>query len=362
MPTGRQLAPLSLDARTRSALLSLSQASALPRSVALRAKMILVSAEGITNTEAGRRVGASPQAVGKWRRRFLERGPDGLYDERRPGRPRSYNDERVAGLIHRALKDKPKCGTRWSTRSLAEAEGLSQSTVSRWLRRFGVKPYVRHAFKVSADSFVVGKVHDIVGLHINPPDHAMVLCVDEKTQAREQGRTQLARPLGPGHVEGYTHEYIRHGTTTLCTALDVATGKGMAQCSQRHRHQEFLAFLRLIDREVPAAFDVQLVGGHVATHNHAKVKAWLAARPRYRVHCTATYSSWHNQVGRWPGLISEQAIQRGSVNSEGSLLRRIRTFERKYHERATPFVWVATAPSILSEVERLCILISDSEH
>jgi transposase len=360
IPRGRQLAPLPLDEETRGELLRLSQSTTLPHSVVLRAKMILASAEGITNTEVGRRVGASPQAVGKWRRRFLERGLDGLYDEPRPGRPRSYDDERVAGLIHRALNDKPEGGTHWTTRSLAKAEGLSQSTVSRWLRLFGVQPHLTKTSQLSADSLFVEKVHDIAGLYMNPPDHTMVLCVDGKTQVQALDRTQPALPLGPVYVEGHTHDCIRHGTATLCAALDVATGKVIAQGSQRH--QGFLAFLRLLDREVPAALDVHLVADNFATHRHAKVKAWLGARPRFHLHCTPTYSSWLHQVEHWCGLISEQAVQRGCCQSEGSLIHRIHAFQREYNQHSIPFAWVATARSIRSKIERLHTRISDSKH
>ena len=314
MPRGRQLAPLTFDEETREQLLGVSKSTTLPHRVVLRAKMILASAEGLTNTEAGRRVGASPQAVGKWRRRFLENGLSGLDDELRPGRPRTYEDDKVASLINRALRDKPKGSTHWSARTLGEAEGVSRSTVQRWLELFGVKPHLRKTFKLSSDPFFIEKVRNIVGLYLNPPDHAVVLCVDKKSQ-QALDRTQGSLPLGLGFVEGFTHDYIRHGTTTLFAALDVATGKVLARCSKRHRHQEFLTFLRLIDKEVPPELDIHLIADNYATHKHAKVKAWLAARPRYHLRFTPTYSSWLNQVERWFGLISQQAIRRGTCTA-----------------------------------------------
>ena len=358
MPRGRQLAPLILDGETREQLLGLAKSTTLPHSVVLRAKMILASEEGLTNTEAARRVGASPQAVGKWRRRFLEGGLGGLHDELRPGRPRTYGDDKVAALINRALQDKPKGATHWSARTLGQAEGVSRSTVQRWLQLFGVKPHLAQAFKLSNDPFFIEKVRDIVGLYLNPPEHAVVLCVDEKTQVQALDRTQRSLPLGLGYVEGFTHDSIRHGTTTLCAALDVASGKVLARCAKRHRHQEFLTFLRLIDKEVPPDLDIHLIVDNYATHKHAKVKAWLAARPRYHVHFTPTYSSWINQVERWFGLISQQAIRRGTFTSVPDLIRRIHEFTRAHNAAAKPFVWVATAQSILDKIARLSTRIS----
>ena len=362
MPRGRQLAPLALDAETREQLTGLSQSTTLPHSVVLWAKMVLASAEGLSNTEVGRRVGASPQAVGKWRRRFLERGVEGLHDELRPGRPRTYDDERVAGLINRALQQRPQGSTHWSTRTLGQAEGLSQSTVSRWLRTFGVQPHRTQTFKLSNDPFFIEKVRDIVGLYLNPPDHAVVLCVDEKSQVQALDRTQRALPMDLGYVEGFTHDYIRHGTTTLFAALEAATGKVIARCAKRHRHQEYLTFLRLIDKQVPAALDVHLVVDNYATHKHAKVRAWLSRHPRFHVHFTPTYSSWINQVERWFGLISQRVIKRGTFTSVSDLVRCIHAFTREYNKHASPFVWVATAQSILDKIERLSTRISDSRH
>ena len=306
--------------------------------------------------------GVSPQAVGKWHQRFLDNGVEGLYDEPRAGRARTYGDERVAGPINRARQDKPKGSTHWSTRSLTKSEGLSQSTVSHWLRLFGVKPRLSKTFKLSTDPFFVEKVQDIVGLYMNPPDHAIVLCADEKTAVQALDRTQPALPLVPSYAEGYNHDYIRNGATTLFAALDMASGKVIAKCSKRHRHQEFLEFLRLLDSEVPADLAVHLVADNHATHKHGRVQAWLTARPRNHLHFTPTYSSWLNQVERWFGLLSERAIKRGCFKSEHGLMFRIHEFKREYNKNATPFEWVATTRSILSKSERLCIRISDSPN
>ena len=362
MPRGRPLPPLTVDEEQRNQLQSAARSTSLPHALVTRARMILASAEGITNAEVARRVGASPQAVGKWRRRFLADGVQGLHDELRPGRPRTYDDERVAQVINRALRDKPEHGTHWSTRTLANAESISHTTVQRWFTLFGVKPHLTRAFKLSTDPFFIEKVRDITGLYLNPPDHAMVLCVDEKSQIQALDRTQPGLPMDLGYCEGFTHDYVRHGTTTLFAALDIATGKVIAECRKRHRHQEFLAFLRLLDKETPAELDIHLVMDNYATHKHPKVKAWLAKRPRYHCHFTPTYASWLNQVERWFGLITERAIRRGSFRSVKELKAAIQGFTEAYNADANPFVWAATAESILQKIERLATRISDTGH
>ena len=227
---------------------------------------------------------------------------------------------------------------------------------------FGVKPHLAKTFKLSTDPFFIEKVRDIVGLYLNPPDHAMVLCVDEKSQIQALNRTQPTLPMGLGYVEGYTHDYVRHGTTTLFAALDIATGRVIGQCRKRHRHKEFLAFLRLIDREVPAELDIHLVLDNYATHKHAKVKQWLAAHPRFHLHFTPTYASWLNQVERWFGLLSQRAIKRGSFRSVADLVRKIQAFIDSYNASGTPFVWVAPAQSIIDKVARIAMHISGTAH
>ncbi len=362
MPRGRKLEPLTLTDEQQEQLEGITRSTTLPYALVLRARMILASAEGLTNEAVARRVGAMAQTVGKWRRRFRTAGIQGLHDELRPGRPRTHDDDKVAAVINRALQQKPDTATHWSTRALGRAEGVSKSTVQRWFALFGVKPHLAKTFKLSTDPFFIEKVRDITGLYLNPPDHAMVLCVDEKSQIQALNRTQPTLPMGLGYVEGYTHDYVRHGTTTLFAALDIATGEVMAQCRKRHRHEEFLSFLRMIDREVPVELDIHLVLDNYATHKHAKVQQWLAARPRYHLHFTPTYSSWLNQVERWFGLLSQRAIKRGSFRSVPDLVSKIQAFIDSYNASATPFVWVATAQSIIDKVARIAMRISGTAH
>ncbi len=353
MPRGRPLPPLVLTDEQHEQLTALSRSTSMPFALVQRARIILTCAKGLTNTAVAEQVNVSLSAVGKWRRRFLDRGVQGLHDELRPGRPRTYDDEKVAELINRALQEKPDNASAWSVRLMAQAEGVSKSTVQRWFSLFGLKPHLSDTFKLSSDPFFIEKVRDVTGLYLNPPDNAMVLCVDEKSQIQALNRTQPTLPLGLGYVEGYTHDYIRHGTTTLFAALDVATGKVLGRCCKRHRHQEFLAFLRLIDRETPPELDIHLVLDNYATHKHPKVRAWLAKRPRFHLHFTPTSASWINQVERWFGLISQRAIKRGSFDSVAQLVSTIERFIAQYNDGASPFVWVATAESVFGKLERL---------
>ena len=362
MPRGRPVAPVSLSDEEKSHLLSIARSRSLPYAVVQRAQIVLACAQGESNTTIAKRVGLSHITVGKWRRRYREQGLEGLHDELRPGRPRTHEDERVAEVINTALKVKPSDATQWSVRSMAEHTGVSKSTVQRWFDLFGVQPHRQRHFKLSNDPFFIEKVRDIVGLYLNPPDHAVVLCVDEKTQIQALDRTQPMLPMGLGYVEGVTHDYVRHGTTTLFAALDIATGEVLTQCKRRHRHQEFLAFLRHIDDSVPAHLDIHLVVDNYATHKHPKVKAWLARRERYHMHYTPTYASWINQVERWFGLITQQAIRRGSFSNVKELVNKINAYVEHYNAKASPFVWVATAESILAKIERLCSVISGTQH
>ena len=308
-------------------------------------------------------MGLTGMTVGKWRKRYRELGVAGLHDELRSGRPRTYQDEKVAEVINRALQTKPSDGsTQWSARSLAAETGISKSTAHRWLQTFMLQPHRQQTFKISNDPCFVEKVRDIVGLYLNPPENAVVLCVDEKTQIQALERTQPMLPMGLGYVEGVTHDYIRHGTTTLFAALDVATGAVIAECKPRHRHQEFLSFLRRIDKEVPKDLELHLVVDNYCTHKHAKVKAWLAQHPRFHVHYTPTYASWLNQVERWFGIITQRAIRRGSFSNVKELIARIEKFVAHYNKSTVPFVWTATADSILEKLQRLCSQISGTAH
>lgn len=347
MPRGRRLAPLTLAAADRAELEDVANSTSTSQSIALRARMILASSTGLTNADVARQVGASPQAVGKWRKRYLDGGIEGLRDELRLGRPRTFDDEKVAQVINRALYDKPANATRWSTHSMGAAEGVSASTVSRWFRQFGVKPHETKTSESPTDPFFIEYVLGITGLYLNPPDLAMVLCVDRQSRIEAPDRTRPTPPVDPGGVEGYTHDYLRHGTTTLCSALDVATGKGSAK--REARHQEFLAFLRLIDTEVPTDLDLHLVLDNHATHQHAAVKAWLAERPRYYLHFTPTRPSWLNEVERWFGLLGEKTLKCGRSRSVREAVEQIQALTDGRNAVAKPFVWTATARSILAK-------------
>lgn len=360
---GRQLKQITLTANVQRQLESMVRSHSLPQGLARRARIVLMAAEGMSNTDIAQHLTLSRITVGRWRKRFVEQGLMGLYDELRPGAPRSISDEQVAALIHTTLKTKPKDGsTHWTCRSLSRETKLSKSTVQRVWKAFGLQPHRQKHFKLSTDPFFVDKVRDIVGLYLNPPDKAMVLCVDEKSQIQALNRTQPLLPLGLGYVEGVTHDYVRHGTTTLFAALDVASGQVIAQCKRRHRHQEFLQFLNLIDQNVPKNLDIHLVVDNYVTHKHAKVKRWLAARPRYHIHYTPTYCSWLNQVEIWFHIITQRAIRRGSFRNVKDLIGKIEHFVENYNPKAKPFVWTATADSILQKLENLCQVISGTQH
>jgi len=362
MITGRPKAPLVLTREEQIQLRSLAHSRTLPHALVCRAKLVLWSAEGENNTRIARRLRWTNATVGKWRQRFVRHRLAGLYDELRPGRPRTIADDQIAALLKRTLSRKPAAGTHWTVRLAARASGISKSTVHRLFQAFALQPHRSRSFKLSTDPFFIEKVRDIVGLYLNPPDHALVLCVDEKSQIQALNRTQPVLPMGLGYVEGITHDYVRHGTTTLFAALDIATGTVFTECKPRHRHQEFLAFLRRLDACIPQEFDVHLIVDNYATHKHPKVRTWLAQRPRYHIHYTPTYSSWLNQVERWFGLITQRAIRRGSFGSVKELVQKIDAFVQHYNRSSRPFLWTATADSILEKIARLCSRISGTTH
>jgi putative transposase len=353
MKTGRPRTPLTLSTEEREQLQSMVRSRSLPAGLVRRARIVLLAADGVPNSDIAKRLNVTPFTVGTWRKRFLAKRLEGLHDELRSGRPRALEDEEVAVLINKALHSKPKDGTHWSVRGFAAETGVTPSMVHRLFRMFALQPHRTETFKLSTDPFFVDKVRDIVGLYLNPPDSALVLSVDEKSQIQALNRTQPVLPMGLGYVEGVTHDYVRHGTTTLFAALDIASGKVLTQCRPRHRHQEFLSFLRHIDANVPSDLDIHLIIDNYATHKHAKVRTWLAARPRYHVHYTPTYASWLNQVERWFGLITQQAIRRGSFKSVRELIRNIQKFVDEYNTQATPFMWTATADSIFAKLKSL---------
>jgi putative transposase len=362
MVTGRPKPALKLTPDEQIQLRSWAASRTLPHALVARARLVLWSVQGQNNSQIARRLHWTNATVGKLRQRFVEYRLAGLYDELRPGRPRSIDDEQIATLLKRTLSRKPAGATHWSVRQAAQASGISKSTVHRVFQTFALQPHRSRSFKISTDPFFIEKVRDIVGLYLNPPDHALVLCVDEKSQIQALNRTQPVLPMGLGYVEGVTHDYIRHGTTTLFAALDIATGAVFTECKPRHRHQEFLSFLRRLDASIPEELDVHLIVDNYATHKHPKVRTWLAQRPRYHIHYTPTYSSWLNQVERWFALITQRAIRRGSFRSVKDLIEKIDSFVRHYNRSHRPFVWTATADSILQKIARLCSRISGTAH
>ena len=354
MKKGRPKSPLKLSEEQREQLESWARARSLPFGFIKRMQIILLADQGLNNKEISAKVDMSQATVGKWRNRFIEGGIQGLHDELRPGRPRSVSDEQIAGLIQTTINKKPKSSTHWTCRDLSSDTGISKSTVQRIWNAYGLKPHRYKTFKLSTDPFFVEKVRDIVGLYLSPPSNALVLCVDEKSQCQALERTQPVLPLGLGYLEGYTHDYIRHGTTTLFAALDVASGNVLAQCKKRHRHQEFLQFLRHVEANVPSELDIHLVLDNYATHKHQKVRLWLAKHPRYHVHFTPTYSSWLNQVETWFGIITKKTIRRGSFSNVKELVTKIDQFVKEHNQNSKPFVWTATADSIFEKLGRLC--------
>jgi putative transposase len=358
MPPGRPKKPLELSDEVKNQLESMANSRSLPYAHVRRAQIILMSAQGQTNTQIAKQVGLSISMVGLWRKRFINQGLMGLYDQPKPGAPRKIGDDQVAQLIQKTLNKKPKGSTHWTCRSIAKQTQLSKSTVQRIWRAFNLQPHRQKHFTLSTDPYFVEKVRDIVGLYLNPPDKAMVLCVDEKSQIQALDRTQPVLPMGLGYLEGITHQYVRHGTTTLFAALDLATGKVIAQCKKRHRHQEFLQFLKHIDAQVPKTLDIHLVVDNYATHKHTKIRNWLAARPRYHIHYTPTYSSWLNQVEIWFNIITQKAIRRGTFRSIKQLTDKIDQFVKNYNSSSQPFSWTATADSILDKMKRIMQHIS----
>ena len=344
MAMGRPKAVLVLDAEQREQLESFANSRALPAGLVRRAKIILLSASGKTNREVARQMGTSKVTVGVWRRRFLAHGV------------------RLAQLVRKTLKTKPKAGTHWSIRQIAAETQLSKLTVHRIWQAFGLQPHQQKHCKLSNDPFFVEKVRDIVGLYLNPPENAVVLCVDEKSGIQALEQTQPLLPLGLGYVEGVTHDYRRHGTTTLFAALDTANGKVLAQCRPRHRHQEYLSFLHEIEKSVPKNLEAHIIVDNYATHKHRRVRRWFATRPRFHVHFTPTYASWLNQVEIWFNRITQQAIRRGTFGSVKELVEKIDRYVQNSNRHARAFVWTATAESIFAKVERLCEGISGTAH
>lgn len=322
----------------------------------------LACCEGGSDVEVASRLRIYRSTVGKWRRRFIERGADGLLDEPRPGTPRTVLDADVERVIALTLETKPPDATQWSKRSMAAASGISQSTVGRLWRAFGLQPHRSETFKLSKDPLFIEKVRDIVGLYMNPPDRALVLCVDEKSQIQALDRTQPLLPMTLGIPERRTHDYVRHGTTSLFAALDVKTGQVIGECHARHRAVEFRKFLDSIDEAVPADVDVHIVLDNLSTHKAPAVKRWLAARPRYHLHFTPTSASWLNMVERFFAELTQKQIRRGTHRSTRELITAIDNYIAKRNARPKPFIWRKSADEILASINRFCSRTSDPGH
>jgi len=332
------------------------------QALALRARIILRLADGHTSTEVAGHFRVHIETVSKWRERFRRRGIDGLLDEPRPGRPRKITDAHVEAVIARTLGSKPAGATHWSTRSMARVTGLNQTAISRIWRAFALQPHRSEAFKLSRDPLFIDKVRDIVGLYLNPPDRALVLCVDEKSQIQALERTAPLLPMRPGVAQRRAHDYLRHGTTTLFAALDTSTGKVIGQLHRRHRSGEFRRFLDTIETSVPAEMAVHLIMDNYGTHKTSLIQRWLVERPRFHVHFTPTSASWLNLVERWFSALTEKQIRRGSFRSTRELEAAIRAFLANHNSHPKPFVWTKTADQILDSIARYCQRINDSGH
>src|SRR3954452_16940260 len=330
--------------------------------LALRSRIVLLAAGGCTNTEIAERIGTGRQMVTKWRNRFAEHRLDGLGDEPRPGRPRTITDEQVDAVITTTLESTPRDATHWSTRSMAREVGLTQTAVSRIWRAFGLQPHRQDCFKLSKDPLFVDKVHDVVGLYLNPPERAVVLCVDEKSQIQALDRTAPILPMLPGTPERATHDYKRSGTSSLYAALDITTGKVIGKLHSRHRAVEFKKFLQTIDREVPDELDVHVVLDNSSTHKTPAIRRWLAAHPRFVVHFTPTSSSWLNLVERWFAELTTKKLRRGAHRSVRQLNNDIRAWIETWNANPKPFIWTKTADEILDSIARYCERINESRH
>jgi transposase len=352
MRTGRPKTPLVLSQGERETLDSLAHRSRTAPQLARRARIVLACADGLDNKVVAKKLRMTPQTVGRWRRRFVTDRLDGLYDEPRPGTPRKITDAQVEAIVIRTLESKPCGATQWSVRSMARASGLSRMTVSRVWKAFGLQPHRTESFKLSPDPLLIDKVRDVVGLYMNPPDHALVLCVDEKSQIQALDRTQPLLPMRPGQIERRTHDYKRHGTTSLFAALDVKSGKVLGQIHRRHRSVEFRRFLDTIEDNVPADLDVHVIMDNYGTHKTAIIRNWFAKRPRFHVHFTPTYGSWLNLVERWFAELTQKQIRRGSHRSVPELEKAIREFINVHNSEPKPFVWTKTADEILASIAR----------
>jgi transposase len=360
MRRGRRLPELQLSEEQRSTLQGWTRRRKTAQALSMRARIVLRASEGLTATAIAAEVHACIQTVSKWWRRFDEQGLDGLLDEPRSGQPRKLSDAQIEQVIVRTLESKPLAATHWSTRTMAAASGINQTAISRIWRAFSLAPHRSEMFKLSKDPLFIDKVRDIVGLYMNPPQRALVLCVDEKSQIQALDRTAPLLPMRPGQIERHTHDYARHGTTSLFAALDTKTGKIIGQNQQRHRSEEFRNFLDTLEKNVPEELDIHLIMDNYGTHKTLMIRNWLAKRPRFHVHFTPTSASWLNLVERWFALLTERQLRRGVHRSTKELKAAIDHYIENHNLAPRPFIWHKTADQILDSVARYCKRINDS--
>jgi transposase len=360
--SGRPKAELVLSEGERDQLRRWAGRRKSAQALALRSRIVLGCADGLDNKRVAAREGVAAATVGKWRARFVELRLDGLCDDQRPGRPPSITAEQVEDVVVATLESTPQRATHWSRAKMAERSGLSKSSIGRIWRAFELKPHRGESFKLSTDPLFVDKVFDVVGLYLNPPEAAVVLCVDEKSQVQALARSQPAFPMMPGMPEKRTHDYVRHGTTSLFAAFNTADGTVISSMHRRHRTIEFKKFLTKIDAEVPAELEVHLVADNYGTHKSPAIKKWLAAHPRFHVHYTPTYSSWLNQVERWFAYLTDDLLRRSDHRSVQALERDIRDWVKAWNDNPRPFVWTKTAEQILESLGRLLQRINGAGH
>lgn len=351
---GRPVVTIELSDSERDELQRLCRQRKIAADLQTRASIVLLAATGMSNKCIAEQVGVSAHTAGKWRKRYAQDGIAGLYDEQRPGAPRQHGDDVIEAVIAKTLQEKPRGASHWSTRLLAQQTGLSKSTISRVWQAFRLQPHRQETFKLSSDPLFIEKVRDVVGVYLNPPDKAMVMCVDEKSQIQALNRTQPIIPMTPGQVEQGTHDYERHGTTTLFAALDIATGKVVGDCYQRHRAEEFRKFLNKINREVPSDLDVHLVLDNYATHKTPMIQKWLGRNKRFHFHFVPTSSSWLNQVERWFGILTQRLLKRSVHFNVKELEVDLHDFIDANNEDPKPFIWTKNADQILEAIARKC--------